>query len=748
MAKIRGYAATIYTAAVASMVCNMPVHATGDLLVAFVNKDTSSAFTTPSGWTAQQTVLSAGAAGGVYLKRAASASETVTFTLTSETCCALVIAVKNVNGSTVADAISASAAQGSDDSTLPLTGIGVTPAHNNCLVMHGLSTDSGMGASAYPGWVNLFVGDTAANSLCVSYTGQRTAAAITAPDHWSGLPDDARGVIIAIRDDGNDTEMDAYIAPGTVPAVLVSPLTFSTTPDKGTWELTTNDITTINGKTATQVDAVVAADTGYNPFRASVRQPGISSTTAFSASEMRFTSAVDLTAQNGVLFGTWRFQIPRDYLDTSKVSDGGIILMIADAENDYRAWTIGAQFAKTTKPDSRQNYAIEVNTTDTDYFSSGTLGLSAINDLYLVAAGYYGANSVDWSELYLLNETVLAGGTNTTGLTLDDIVLAVNNGSGFIPLIELSGSAATIWTKIRFGGVDPIHVNCNLNVFQYPRKSDGVDYLDFHVSNDKMGIEFYGLSGDDFVFTNCVFTSASSYYWRFNSSHNSGATLDFSGSSVVKATVTLRSTVTLAGMSFIDCTSFTLNSAVLSDCAFDNTKVTAATLADMADITDTSFVSGGTGYAIEVSGSAAEVTLTGLTFSGYAASNGSTGNEAIYVNIASGTVTLNISGGTTPSIRTAGATVVVNNNVTITLTGLKNPTEVRVFDAGTQTERSGTGAENVTTGSYAFSVPASTSIDISILSLGYQNTRILAYSSASDASIPVSQVLDRQYLNP
>jgi hypothetical protein len=140
MAKIRDSAITINTTATASMVCNMPTHETGDLLVAFVNKDTSSAFTTPAGWTAQQTVLTAGAAGGVYLKRATSGSETVTFTLTIETCCALILSVRNVNGSTVADAVSASAASGADDSTLPYTGIGVTPAHNNCLVLHGLIT--------------------------------------------------------------------------------------------------------------------------------------------------------------------------------------------------------------------------------------------------------------------------------------------------------------------------------------------------------------------------------------------------------------------------------------------------------------------------------------------------------------------------------------------------------------------------------------------------------------------------------
>lgn len=85
--------------------------------------------------------------------------------------------------------------------------------------------------------------------------------------------------------------------------------------------------------------------------------------------------------------------------------------------------------------------------------------------------------------------------------------------------------------------------------------------------------------------------------------------------------------------------------------------------------------------------------------------------------------------------------------VTITLTGLKNPTEIRVFNAGTTTEIADTGGENVTSGSHSFQVPAGTSVDISILSLGYQNTRLLNYTASTTTSIPISQVIDRQYAN-
>ena len=229
--------------------------------------------------------------------------------------------------------------------------------------------------------------------------------------------------------------------------------------------------------------------------------------------------------------------------------------------------------------------------------------------------------------------------------------------------------------------------------------------------------------------------------------------------------------VNIDGCTFIDMDTFTFlsNSSVVDStfrrcgaitpngCTFTDNLIarSTATIAvttaasNLSTIQRCSFISAGTGHGLEITGSAGEYTLVGNQFSGYAGSNGSTGNEAVYVNISTGTVTLNItSGGSTPSIRTAGATVVVNSNVSITLTGLKNPSEVRVFNAGTTTERSGTGSENVTTGSHTFSVPSGTGIDISILSLGFQNTRLLNYSTTADATVPISQVVDRQYENP
>ncbi len=84
---------------------------------------------------------------------------------------------------------------------------------------------------------------------------------------------------------------------------------------------------------------------------------------------------------------------------------------------------------------------------------------------------------------------------------------------------------------------------------------------------------------------------------------------------------------------------------------------------------------------------------------------------------------------------------------TITLTGLKNPTEVRVYNKDTTTEI--VGSENVTTGTFSTSIDAASypAVDISIVSLGYLNIRLLNIDVTSSRAIPIQQQIDRQYEN-
>lgn len=169
------------------------------------------------------------------------------------------------------------------------------------------------------------------------------------------------------------------------------------------------------------------------------------------------------------------------------------------------------------------------------------------------------------------------------------------------------------------------------------------------------------------------------------------------------------------------------------------------TLANAATIENCSFVSQGTGHGIVISGAAGDFTFVGNTFSGYAASNGSTGNEAIWVNIASGTVNITIGGGgSTPSIRTTGATVNVISGATVTFTGLPTGCDIVILTAGTSTILAQVDAHGST--SYGWGYQGTPTVDVGFLKPGYvpYYIRNLALST-SDSSIPVSLTADRNY---
>jgi hypothetical protein len=154
-------------------------------------------------------------------------------------------------------------------------------------------------------------------------------------------------------------------------------------------------------------------------------------------------------------------------------------------------------------------------------------------------------------------------------------------------------------------------------------------------------------------------------------------------------------------------------------------------------------------HAIELGASSpTTLTLRGLSFSGFSGSNNVDGS-VLHVKRTTGTVTINLVDVVgTVSYRSDGATVVLVNARSLTLTGLRVHTEVRVFAAGTGTEIAG--QEDVITGTFQTGIDAATypNVDIAIISLGYQNIRLLNISMASDQTIPIQQQVDRQYENP
>ena len=92
----------------------------------------------------------------------------------------------------------------------------------------------------------------------------------------------------------------------------------------------------------------------------------------------------------------------------------------------------------------------------------------------------------------------------------------------------------------------------------------------------------------------------------------------------------------------------------------------------------------------------------------------------------------------------SNANVTFLNPAQLTITGLQNPTEVRVYFAGTRTELAG--QETVTTGTFSATI-SQTPIDIRFISLNYEIGKLSSIPITADLSIEATQFLDRQYDN-
>ena len=212
--------------------------------------------------------------------------------------------------------------------------------------------------------------------------------------------------------------------------------------------------------------------------------------------------------------------------------------------------------------------------------------------------------------------------------------------------------------------------------------------------------------------------------------------------------------------SFNGCGQITTGSADITGCAVNASTNSSAVLcaqpAEAALITGSTFVSAGTGHAIEIGGTAANITLTDNIFTGYdTADPGTLTNKAIFVNIATGSMTITVSGGSglgQTSIRSAGCTVTVNSDTTVTFTGMKDNSEVRVYKVSDDSVVGG--IEDATAGSpdnrtFAWSAPASTEVYYVIHNFEngvpiYQTIRNNSYTVPStDTAVPISQVIDR-----
>jgi hypothetical protein len=444
----------------------------------------------------------------------------------------------------------------------------------------------------------------------------------------------------------------------------------------------------VGGWVATYDAIAAASDAGINPYMDAISLSP-AATSNFSGSEHQFGAAVDL--DTGVLLLHHKSVLPRDYaVDVAKndvvypVTEigldnksgtlsgyGGFLIVLGDANSNYEAYAIHSKQSKVYDPAGWNVAAIGLNNGAYPYGTIGALSKSAVTRMLLLPQGAFGAMLAHVSSMAMIQNIVFAGGDSTNPMDVSDIRFVANNTIGTTLALLGTGDFNRVYAPIQFGGGGQIKTYVDGAIFQFPTKYDGKEYLDYNGNDNVLGVTFYGTgANDELKFPNCVWKGSQPFRWEFHASHSGSAVLDYTGNTVQGATVVLRATSDLDGVRFVLCPTFTQNGAALINCIFTNTKVDSSSPANAALISDSLFVkSTGTRHGLEITGTAADFTLDGVTFTGFAGTNGSTGNEAIYVNIASGTMTISITGGgSIPSIRTAGAVVTVINAVTVKVT--------------------------------------------------------------------------------
>lgn len=733
------------------LVIPMCDHATGDLMIAYVVSDTGA----PT-WSALGTgwaQLYANGTTGMFWKKATSGAE-ADFTVTGSV-------VETYSGflAVFGDAYADAAPVYSQTTA---TGVRVampqpTTPRDNSIVLYALaSTGSNAGMFGIEGDMNqLAISDGSAEGVGAAWALQKVAGTsdlryMIAPVSVSNKV----GVVIAAPVAGA-TVVPCHIT--SEGCAILDPNVGTVAYDGNTAITATADTnfgTSIAGKTCNDATVAVTADIGLdvNSYHGMM---GI--TNAATANQMSGANIVlaasryNIGADANILTAVRRATPNAIQTATTIASGRGVWMGLHSGATGGSNWKVWQVYAKDVPQDYGNPVPIIINPSNADTIATnGTLGTSDVRQIGVWRGGVGILTGKDcFGVFWLMGTTVVSSGTYTMDLPALRRLIATDKER--LSIVQQGANQFMVYQKVQFGdGTNAINFQVDSVAIEFPQKKNvSASLINFNGTDNSLGFIFYPSASGTIKLTNSIIYGGSKQAFQVHASASASAAWDFKGTTIIgMGDVQLRAVWTWTQMTFTNCLTITQNAAVIDNCTFSGSKIISAALGDMDNISNCAFTSSGTGHAIEVSGTAATISFSGNTFAGYAASNGSTGNEAIFVNISSGTVTINLTGGgSTPSIRTAGATVVVNNSKTLQLTGLVTGSDIVILTSGTTTVLQSADQHAGTTYDYGYTYAAGTYIDICIYQPGYIPWQTRSYLLPNaDASLPVSQVADPSYV--
>jgi len=737
-----------------TLVLAVPSFIAGDLLIACLTSDTydaSGGFTASAiglGWTLiHQTVNTS--LQSMYWKIAVIAEpENYSFVSTdTETYNGCIISIQDVNQTNPfgSPAVRTTANQAAVAKFSMPT---ITTNVANSLVLYAFSGSAAGVPSMLEGPVYGLLGaDGAAESTSIGWGFQPTVGLTSNQVRCSTVATGA-GVATALQISPpltGATVIPAYCVSDA--SIYLNPLNGTTAYNGDTAFAATADTnygTNLGGFVAADAAITAAADVGINSFHSVARITSISGSRNLAGGELVFAVAnrPNVSGKNILVHLGPSTEGQAQRFSTAS-SDRGIWFgMRSGTATNYKIWQVYGVEKGTLRHQPVIINSSALNTKAT----AGTLNPAAVLSFGMWVAGSGVLTTIwDFASLWALDTTVVSGGNVTTPVNLQGISKVVAEGKERKSVILQGSSQLQLLQPLQFGdgGTNPIYLKLDAAAIEVPNHYN-INNLDvtYNSVDNVAGLTYFAGDSDTIVHKNSVVSSGNDYHWRIHNSSSTLATYDFSGLSLIGAgDVQLRPVTTFIDMVFTLCTTITQNSSVVNSCQLNDSYLVADT---PNNISNCLFTSTGTGHALEIT-TPGTYTFSGNLFSGYGAIG--TTNAAIYNN-SGGAVTLNISGGgTVPTYRNGvGASTTIVAAANVTLTGLIAGTEVRAYlgtNPATATEIDGIESSG-TSFTFSQSVAGQTGY-IQIFNVSYQPVRLSITYSGSDVSIPVQQILDRNY---
>jgi len=678
MAYIYDQVTTTFATA-ASVEVPLSDHDEGDLLMLCCSQDGGGTTIASSDWTLVGTQAASGSCRQVWLYKYAGASEAnPTVTGANDEWVVTAMAIKDAASSSPID-ISARANWNATNTAVAPT---VTTTTDNCLVLRSWVSDSPGGDERLTAPADTLLCDVKETNQIIHVIGHEVAFGAGATGTKTAYSEVAieggNAWTIAIKN-ATGGSVDHSLSDGWKRIAWYGK--FGVEHDSLTWAAMRTVAATINGISTSSTAAVES-------FPTSLPDPpiwGYWTSLANTLIEDAITGAVHGISSTD--FTNRQFHVRLGFSSNVDLQGAtGACVVFVDGSGNWevhqllpypnRLFVGSTTYAFTIQPDS----LVPLD-------SSGTIDWSNITKLgYLwhrVSASSTNSRGLWIRDAYLSDMPVVVGGGANKPLTFDAIEKAIN---GWFDAPTKKSERATLQgagqllasSGFQLGdGTNKTYVDTTGAAFEFPLPfSTRRNRRLWNVPEGKVSIAVHASANDTIRLRSAILSSASRQRFELASGSSTLATYDFSGLVVSGFEVTWRDGITCNEAGFVGCYKITTNGGTFDGCVIDSSlDAIALTTSDPGEIVDCQFISGGSGHAIEIT-TPGTYTFSGNLFSGYGSAG--TADAAIYNN-SGGAVTLNLSGGDTPTVTNgAGATTSLVASATIEVTNLATGTRVLV----------------------------------------------------------------------